>query len=371
MLCLGLAGAVSTGATPAWAEQEEDEAPVQAPAPATAPSTRWQPPEPDEGGWDWLRTTSGEWLKGDLTRMRDREFEFDSDEFDDVKVDQEDVADFRLVRAYTYRFRGRETFRGTAQQQDGVIKVRTQDGEIIERDATHLVSISRGAGVELQRWSADLGVGATLRSGNTDQTDISGKAKITRETAFTRYRLDYRGAWSKVDSDKTTNNHRVMNAFDYFLSWRFFVTLPFLEFFTDEFQNIDGRYTPGVGVGYEVIDSSRLEWDVSSGAAYQRTVFTSGADDDNDGALLFGTAVELEVTKNLDWDTSYDVQLIVTDFEKTNHHLRSELSFDIWGPIDFDLTFIWDRIESPESESDGSQPDSDDFRMEVGFSIEL
>jgi hypothetical protein len=164
-------------------------------------------------------------------------------------------------------------------------------------------------------------------------------------------------------------NHRASAALDYFISWRFFVTLPSFEYFTDEFQNIKARYTPGLGVGYEIVDTPRVEWDVTGSVAYQRTIFETGSDAADDAALIFGTDLELEITKDLDWDSSYAVQLVVTDLDKTNHHAESKLSFDVWGPVDFDLTFIWDRIENPETESDGSTPKRDDFRMTVGLAI--
>lgn len=331
----------------------------------------WRPPKPEEAGWDWIRTTSGEWLKGDLTRLRDRNFEFDSDEFGDVEVDLEDVDYFRFGKPHTYRFRGRESVRGTAELRDGVVKIRTLEDEIVERDATQLVSISRGAGSELGRWSADVGVGATLRQGNTDQTDLSATADIQRETAFNRLRLTYQGAQAKADGDRTASNHRANAALDFFITWRLFATLPFFEYFTDQFQNIRGRYTPGLGLGYQIIDTSRVEWDVMGGGAYQRTVFENSANDSHDAALTFNTSLDLEITDDLDWDSSYALQLVVTDLGKTNHNLQSTLSFDVWGPVDFDFTFIWDRIEGPEKDSNGARPDRDDFRMTVGLAIDF
>ena len=87
--------------------------------------------------------------------------------------------------------------------------------------------------------------------------------------------------------------------------------------------------------------------------------------------MILSTSLDLEVTKDLDWDTAYTVQLIVSDLGKTNHNLRSQLSFDVWGPIDFDFTFIFDRIEDPERESDGRKPDSNDYRLTAGLSIDF
>lgn len=40
----------------------------------------------------WVQLKSGEWLKGEITRMFDDKLYFDSDEFDNVSLDWGDVA---------------------------------------------------------------------------------------------------------------------------------------------------------------------------------------------------------------------------------------------------------------------------------------
>ena len=65
------------------------------------------------------------------------------------------------------------------------------------------------------------------------------------------------------------------------------------------------------------------------------------------------------------------MQLVATDLDKTNHHLESRLSVDIWGALDFDVTFNWDRIENPVADENGVRPQSDDLRISVGFGIDF
>jgi len=47
------------------------------------------------------------------------------------------------------------------------------------------------------------------------------------------------------------------------------------------------------------------------------------------------------------------------------------LSIEIWGPLDLDVTFAWDRIEKPEADSDGDVPESDDLRLTVGLALDI
>jgi hypothetical protein len=45
--------------------------------------------------------------------------------------------------------------------------------------------------------------------------------------------------------------------------------------------------------------------------------------------------------------------------------------FDIWGPLDFDVTTIFDRVEDPKPDSSGDTPEKNDFRLVVGLSVDL
>jgi hypothetical protein len=48
----------------------------------------WTPPASED--WDWLHLNSGEWLKAEISYMRDRTSRFDSDELDALDIDLAD-----------------------------------------------------------------------------------------------------------------------------------------------------------------------------------------------------------------------------------------------------------------------------------------
>ncbi|MBW2382305.1 MAG: DUF481 domain-containing protein, partial [Deltaproteobacteria bacterium] len=83
------------------------------------------------------------------------------------------------------------------------------------------------------------------------------------------------------------------------------------------------------------------------------------------------TTIEVDITSDVDWDTSYKTQLVVTDFDKTSQNLLTMLSVEILGPIDLDLTFNWDWISSPEPNADGNVPEKSDFRISAGFGVDF
>ena len=41
--------------------------------------------------------------------------------------------------------------------------------------------------------------------------------------------------------------------------------------------------------------------------------------------------------------------------------------FDLVGDLDFDITWVWNRIQDPRPDSDGSSPEQDDFRTMFGL----
>lgn len=373
-------------ASPSDAERASEAAASEEPAPAeekpaaleAASQERggefWSPPAPSAKAYDWIRLGSGEWLKGEITRMRDGEVVFDSDELDELTIDWDDITALRSPRLHTYVFEGRRIHTGTAAMSEKRITVATEEGEF-EFKRRELVRIVSGDQSERNWWSGELSLGLTARSGNTDSTDLMSQFDMTREAAVTRLGVHYNGAISTQGEVETDNNHRASLALDLYFSRRFFVTAPSITWYRDRFQNIDMQLTPGLGLGYDVIKRKKIEWEIGLGVAYHYTKFisVSAGDDDEarDVAATFSTALELELTKDLDWDTDYDLSLVVTDLGLTSHHLLSNFSFDVWGPLDLEISFTWDRVEQPTARSDGSVPESDDYRTSAGLSIEF
>jgi putative salt-induced outer membrane protein YdiY len=330
----------------------------------------WTPPEPSEAGWEWARLDTGEWLKGELITMHQDVMVFESDKFDELTIDWEDVYDLRLARPRVFRRIGRLTYAGMGEVRDGVLRILTISGEEIEFPASELVSIVYSSESEIRNWRVKIGASLAARSGNTDQQDLTANAQITRDATFTRWKTTYVGTFSKVDGDDTVNNHRARTELDFLVTSRFFIRFPAFEFFSDEFQNIDARYTQGGAIGYQLIDNPIVDYEVTAGAAAQITEYSS-AGREEDAAGIFTSELSLDFPHDIDFDLDYVLQLVVTDLGKTNHNTSAILSFEIWDPLDLDVGAYWDRVESPEKDNDGSRPKKDDFRLTVGLSLDF
>ena len=96
-------------------------------SPAAAIIPDWEPPEPAPEAWDWIKMSSGEWLKGEVHDLNDDKLAFESDELDDLDLDWGDVAELRSPRILTYTFDKAGIFTGTAVMKDGTIAIRSGD----------------------------------------------------------------------------------------------------------------------------------------------------------------------------------------------------------------------------------------------------
>ena len=181
------------------------------------------PPVYDRKKYDWVRLTSGEWLKGDVLSMRNDKFEFDSDEMDEQEFDWEDIAELRSSRKYTYVLNDRTSLIGTVliTDKEVVISVNGEDRVLKRAD---LMSIVPAGERERDRWDGKMSLGLAFRRGNTNQTDLTYQAFVRRRDALTRVRLDLNGAIGEVEGEQTVNNHRTTFKIDLFVSPRFYIT---------------------------------------------------------------------------------------------------------------------------------------------------
>ena len=334
----------------------------------------WEPPQPPPDEFDWIQLRSGEWLKGELKVLYGKKLEFDSEELDLLELDWKDVKQVRGHGIFSVRFVGPITVDGLLQVIDDKVFV-TVGEEIQEFDRNQLVAIAPGEPKEINYWSAKFSIGLNLASGNTEQTQYNAIANIKRRTSKTRFVTDYLGNFTKTDGEETVNNQRLNSYFDIFKTRKYFFRPIFAEYYRDPFKNIKSRVTAGTGMGYHIIDTSKTEWDVAGGPAYQRTRFDSvrvgQASSESTPAFVAGTHLNTELTKTVDFVFRYDLQILNEESGTYTHHLVLGLETELTRWLDFDVSFVWDRTEDPTPEADGKVPKQDDFYLIFSLGIEF
>jgi putative salt-induced outer membrane protein YdiY len=329
------------------------------------PDLNWVPPE---DGFDWIQLRSGEWLKGQLKAMQQRQLEFDSEELNDLTFDWKDIRQVRSDRTLDLLFMDGRKMSGPVTVTPEEVAVGGEKPQVFPRD--QLQSFTPGGSKELNYWSGMVSLGLTLRAGNTEQVEYNAQARLQRRTPATRFSLDYIGNISSFNGVENANNTRVNSEFDLWLSRRFYLILPQLEYYRDPFQNLKARVTAGGGAGYDLIDHPNLEWNISTGPAYQYAWFepTQPGDPMEKGtaALVFGSRFDWDITQRIGLILEYRGQYTSREVGETTHHAVGTLSLELTKRFDLNVSLIWDRISNPKVGLDDVQPKPDDFRLVVG-----
>lgn len=328
-------------------------------------------PPPDE--FDWIQLTSGEWLKGALKVLYEDKLEFDSDELDLLEFDWEDIKQIRGHGLHSMRFEGDITVTGVLRVIDDKVFI-TVGEERREFHRSQLIAIAPGEEMELDKWSAGITLGLTVRKGNTDLREYSALANFKRRTALSHFVTDYVGLFNETNDVETANNHRVTSYFDLLKTKKYYWRVVFAEYFRDPFQNIAHRVYAGSGIGYHIVDTAKTEWDITAGPAYQYLKYDSVEQGekthDTTPAFSVSTVYDTALTKRIDWITKYNFLILNEKSGRYTHHFITTLEIELTNTLDLDLSFIWDRIEKPRPNADGSLPEKDDLRFLVGLSLD-
>ena len=334
----------------------------------------WLSSTPPPDNFDWIQLVSGEWLKGELEVLYDGTLEFDSDELDHLSLDWDDVKQVRGHSVHSVKFEFMPTVVGNLQVIGD--KVTITSGEKIQyfkRD--QIVSIAYGEPKESNYWSAKIKLGLSIKSGNNDSEDFDTSMNIKRRTSASRITFDYIAHFSKTRDIETDNNHRVNFNYDIYATRSYFWRPVFGEYFRDTFQNIQYRVSIGAGIGYHIIDTPKTEWDIVGGPSYLATKFDTvqaGEDlDEATPALVIDTNFDTELSKKVDFIVGYKIQVGNEASGGYTHHSITTLETELTKWLDFDVSFVWDRIGSPTADADGKVPDKDDYRLILSLAVDF
>jgi len=351
-------------------------------------SGTWETLAPDPKQDDWVRLTSGEWLRGTFKSLYAHKLEFDSKKLDQLTFDLDDIAQLRTFHIVTLNIQtepkthhGLLDFDEVTLRITGILRMKGNHVKIIQGDGvfecerSQLVSIAQGGDEESQLWAGKLSLSLDLREGNTQQRDFTAQAFVERRSATTRLRFDYLGNISEKSSEETSNNHRLNEKFDLFLTRYFFVTPLSFEYYRDPYQNIASQWTLGAGVGYTLIDHSAATWDLSIGPGWIQTHFNQVKDDTpntrNSWAMQLRSLLDLNLASRVDLTCDYRLTWMDEVSGSYRHHLVTQLENKLASWLDLDLTFVWDYLQSPAPDAQGTAPKQNDYQFLVGMGIDF
>ncbi len=330
--------------------------------------------EPPEDSKDWIQLTSGEWLRGELIGLFEDVVEFDSEILEELNIEWEDVKRIRSPRTFGFNVNGDPTLVGTLRfDGDQVYIVSDSGATVVNRE--DLIGITKSAERERDRWSTDISIGMNVRRGNAEFLEQNTLATAERRTPKSRAIIDYVGSFNETEGIRVANSHRVTGTLDRFSNSRLFWRPVNIQYSRDEFQNIAHQATLSTGLGFEIKDTSKTDWQIyaSAGANYLQRVSVEPGESEHSTSpsLTIGTDFETDLTSWIEYLFQYRVTFLDEEAGKRQRHMVTTISTDLIGDIDFDVSLIWDRTDSPRPASDGTIPKPDDYRLNVGIGFEF
>jgi hypothetical protein len=340
--------------------------------PTASTNLSWVPPGVGHDGADWVQLKSGEWLRGQLKYIQDKEVEFDSDELDEQTLKLKDVRQvYTTHRMYT-QFESEKPVLGNVVVSNDIVMV--MGPESVSQPLELLTGITPSGGkTGMRNWSGKAVVGVVLQSGNNSQTTVNTSAELARRTPNTTFLLDYLGNYSQVNNVENANNDRVNLSYDVRLNRNWFVRPVQFEYYHDSQANISYRLTDSVSAGYYIFDQNDLEWTVTVGPGYQYTRFDTVNPGEPDTASTLAGVLESSFKYDLTSRLTFiqTLQSIVTkrDAGQYTHHAVTTLEFEIKRHLNLDVSFIWDYLQNPQTRDGGSIPEKSDYYLTVGFGV--
>lgn len=334
----------------------------------------WEDLSPKTNGFDWIKTKKGEWFKGEIKAMYDEKIEFDSEEMGIHEFDLDDIAMIKTHNVIDVNIEKLASVSGIIRLDGEKIKI-IQGNTDYEFAREQVVSFAPNGELERNLWSGKLTLSIDAREGNKNQFDYTAMANLKRRTNSSSLQLDYLGRISSTENQETANDHRLTETYDVYITKAFFWTPLFSEYYTDQFQNIDTQLTGSVGLGYTLIDRSKLTWKLSGGPGIVYTEYSTveRGEDARSSSPSFEarTNLEYEVTKTSDLIFDYRLTLTEKNAGQYKHHMIFTLENELTSWLDLDLSFIWDHLQKPTAESNGNIPFKDDYQMLIGLGVEF
>ena len=330
---------------------------------------------PFADGSDWLRTTSGEWVRGSIDWMRENLLSFDSDEFGELEINMREVAEIHAATVSTYLMDDRTKLIGPAMLTVNKLAVQTADGVVV-RSREELWSIVEGGGREIDYWSAAFDVGMALNRGNSNQLDLNLRVGVTREDQRTLTEVVYLLNLGYADRELNVSRHVLPFANRVWLTRMWYVEPIVGQLLSDKFQDIRFRAQPAATAGIRFLNiPSKALWDLAIGFGYQYLrlfePFAGIENPQHDGLTRFQTRARFDLTPDIALVLRWVTNLTFTDVGNTNHTGFSEFLFEVTNVIYLQASFLYLRTERPEPRFDGSLPSKNDFFLTLGISLQL
>jgi putative salt-induced outer membrane protein len=174
-------------------------------------------------------------------------------------------------------------------------------------------------------WKSSAAIGFSLAKGNSDNMLLSGDIATSMVSKPHEYALSLGGSYGEVNTARTVQNLHAGAQYNRLLTDRVYLGAA-LNFLTDDVADLDYRITPGLLLGYKVIDTDTVSLRLEAGPGY--TWEKQGGVSNDYFTLIARERLEVALSDRAKAWQSVTAQFDVSDSK--NYLLTSEVGVDFW-----------------------------------------
>jgi putative salt-induced outer membrane protein len=236
---------------------------------------------------DQVTLKNGDRLTGTIVKSDGKTLLLKTDSAGEITLKWDAVSDIVSSQPLSVQLKNGQVVSGNVTTEDGKFEVATRDRGQVAAPRDNVVAIRNAAEQSdydrlqhpriIDLWSGLLDTGLSETRGNSALLafNLAGKAaRVSTRNKISLYsNIIYATDNTTPPSRTTANSIQGGARYDYNLKPRIFV-FAIADFAYDEFQHLDLRSVLGGGLGYHVIKTENITFDVFAGGDYDREKFS-------------------------------------------------------------------------------------------------
>jgi putative salt-induced outer membrane protein YdiY len=307
---------------------------------------------------------NGDRLTGTIKKVDGGKLTIKTDVAGEVSVDLKDVKTFSTAETLRVRTTDNATTRATIATTETAGQVKVAD------KTTPITDIKRISGK--QAWTGSVVANGSLQRGNTHETGlgVAADATLRRDDEFHDDRFLLRGAYNfgkeTVNGTQSTSadNWFAQAKYDKFFNEKWY-GYALMRYDHDRLADLNYRLAPGIGVGYQWVESANFNFSTEAGVSYVYEDYSNDGTDDR-VALRLAYHVDkklndhVSVFHNLEWLPAFDDP---SDYNlNADAGVRAKMTDKLFS--EFKIQFERDSTPAPGAEENDLR-----FLLGVGYTF--
>ena len=308
---------------------------------------------------------NGDKLTGKVTSLGGGKLKVSSTVAGDIIVDLKDVKTFSTDDEMTIRMKDNSVI----HEKVAVAPATTQAVDIKGKSVS-FEEIKRMGGAST--WTGSVVVNGSLARGNSHSEDIGAAATavLRRDDEYHDDRFTLAGAYNF--GKNTTNGVQTTSAENWFALTKYdkFITDKFygygmLKYDHDRLADLEFRLTPGVGVGYQWVESSTFNFQTEAGVSY---VYEEYSNDGNDDRVALRLAYHVDKAINDKVSVFHNLEWLPAFNDPSDYNLNADAGIraKMTNKLFSEFKVVYQRDSTP---APGAEKNDIRFQLGLGYSF--